>query len=71
MDVAGEEFIGGAWNEHATREFEVVPFKVHTGKFCTLAFLSDGIVLLEDVAEVKGVVFADVFNSKVINNEGE
>ena len=39
-------------------------------KFGTLPVLSDGVVLIEDVAEVKCVAFANIFNSEVINNEG-
>ena len=34
--VAGEEFLGVAWNAHATHMFGIVPVKVHTGKFGTL-----------------------------------
>ena len=35
----------------------------------TLPVLSDGLVLLEDFKEVKGAVFAEVFNAEVIDNE--
>ena len=36
-----------------------------------LPVLSDGVVLLDDFAEVKGVAFADAFNAEFIYNEGE
>ena len=71
MAVADEEFVGVAGHGHVTRSFQVVPFKVHTGNFFTLTVLSDDAVLLEDVKEVKGVVFANIFSSKVIYNKGE
>ena len=69
MAVVGEEFLNVAWHGHVTHAFGIVPFKVHDGKVVTLPFLSDGVVLLEDVLEVKDVAFYDVFNSEVINNE--
>ena len=71
MAVAGEEFLNVAWHRHATRSFGVFPVKVHARIFGTLPVLSDGVVLLEEVAESKGVAFADVFNAEVIDNEGE
>ena len=39
--------------------------------FFTLPYLSDGVVLLEEIPVVKGLAFTDVFNAKVIKNEGE
>ena len=45
--------------------------KIHPGKFGTLLVFSDGVVLIEDIAEVKGVAFADVFDAKVTDNESE
>ena len=71
VDVAGEDLLDVAWHRHAPHAFVVVPVKVHAGKFGTLSVLSDGVVLIEDVTEVKGVAFADVFNAEVIENEGE
>ena len=71
VDVAGEEFIDVAWYGHATHAFEIAPVKVHAVKCVTIPVLSNGVVLLEDVAEVKGVAFDDLFNAKVIKNEGE
>ena len=71
VDVAGEDFINVSWHGHATRAFGLVPVKVHAGNFGTLAVLSDGVVLLEDVTDVTGVAFIEVFNAKVIDNEGE
>ena len=71
MAVAGENFLGVSGNVHATRAFGVVPVNVHIRKFGTLPVLVDGAVLLEDAVEVKGVAFANVFNAKVVNNEGE
>ena len=68
MVVAGEGFLVVGGHVHATRVFVVVPVKVHTGKFGTLPVISDVVVLLEDVADVKGVAFADVFNAEVIDN---
>ena len=68
MALEGEEFINEAWHGYAKRAFGVVPVNVHTGKFGTLTVISDGIVLLEDVTEVKGVEFTGVFNAKVIKN---
>ena len=71
MAVAGEEFLNVAWHRHATRSFGVFPVKVHARIFGTLPVLSDGVVLLEDVAEVKCMAFSDVLNAKVIGNDGE
>ena len=71
VTVAGEEFLNVAWHGHATGVFGVVPFKVHAGKFGTLQVLSDVVVIIEDVAEVKGVVFSNVLNAVFIDNEGK
>ena len=71
MAVAGEEFIDVAWHGNVKCTFGLVPVKGHAGKFGALPVLSDGVVLIEDVTEVKGVAFADVFNAEVIENEGE
>ena len=71
MAVAGEEILGVAWHGHLTPAFGVVPVEFYARKFCTLLVLSDGVVLIEAVAEVKGVAFADVFNAKVVDNEGK
>ena len=68
MVVAGEGFLVVGGHVHATRVFVVVPVKVHTGKFGTLPVISDVVVLLDDVADVKGVACADVFNAEVIDN---
>ena len=71
MTISGEEFLNIAWHGNATSAFGVVPVKFHAGKFDTLPVLSDGVVLIEDVAEVKGMAFTNVFNAEVIDNEGE
>ena len=71
MAVSGEDLLNVAWHGHVTHAFGIVPFKVHDGKVVTLPFLSDGVVLLEDVVGVKGVTFSHVFNYKFISNEGE
>ena len=71
MAGAGDKFLGVSWHGHATHAFGLVPVKFHAGKFGTLPVLNDDVVLLEDVAEVKGVAFSDLFNAKVMDNEGE
>ena len=71
MAVGGKKFLNAAWHGYAAREFGVVPFKVYVSKFGNLKVLSDGIVILEDISEGKGMAFVDVFNAKVISNEGE
>ena len=71
VDVADEEFFDVAWHGHAESAFGVVTVKVHADEFGTLPVLSDGVVLLEDVAEVKCMAFYDVLNAKVIGNDGE
>ena len=63
MDVEGEEFLDVVRHGHATRMFGVVLVSIHTRKFGNLPVLSDGVVILEDVAEVKGMAFDDVFNA--------
>ena len=67
----GEYLLDVAWHRHAPHAFVVVPVKVHAGKFGTLPVLSDGVVLLEDIVEVKGVAFTDIFNAEFIDDEGE
>ena len=71
MAVAGKGFLYVAGYGHSTRTFVAVPVKVHTREFGTLPVLSDGVVLLEDVAEMKGLAFTNVLNSEVIDNEGK
>ena len=71
MDVAGEDLLDVAWHGHVIHAFGLVPVKVHAGMFFTLPYLSDAVVLLEDVPAMKGLAFTDVFNAKVIKNEGE
>ena len=71
MAVSVEDFLNVACHGHVASAFGVVPVKVHAGKFGTLPFPSYGVVLLEDVAEVKGVAFVDVFNAEIIDNKGE
>ena len=71
MAVAGEDFLNVAGHGHATHAFGVVPVKFCAGKFGALPVLSDFVVPLKDVTEVKGVDFSYVFNDKVIINEGE
>ena len=71
VTVAGKDFLDVAWHRHATRSFGVVPVKVHAEKFGYFPVLGDKVVLLENVAEVKGVAFAGVFNAEVVENEGE
>ena len=69
--VVGEEFLEVYWHGHRTHVFGVVPVQFHAGKFGTLPVLSDGVVLLEDIVEVKGVAFTDIFNAEFIDDEGE
>ena len=71
MAVAGEDFLNVSWHVHVIHAFGIVPVKVIARKFVTLPVLSDGVVLLGDVEEVKGVAFADVLNTQVIYNDGE
>ena len=56
-----------AWNGEATSSFEVIPLKGDASKFGTCPILSDGVVLLEDIAEVVSVAFTNVLDTKIIN----
>ena len=56
-----------AWNGEVRSAFAVIPLKGDASKFGTCPILSDGVVLLEDIAEVVSVVFTNVFNTKNIN----
>ena len=74
MTKLEEKVCDVVFNRQATSTVDVlrciVPFKVYAGKFGTLPVLSDGVVLLEDVAEAKGVALAKLFNAKFVNNDG-
>ena len=49
----------------------IIPFEADTGKIFTFPVFSDFVVLFEDIAKVVGVALAYVFNSKIINYQGE
>ena len=49
----------------------VVPIEVDTRKFVAGPIFGDGEVFFEDIAEVMGVVFANILNAKVIYYETE
>ena len=55
----------------ATGAVCVVPGEVYAGESGSGPVLGEFIVIKEDVAKVVGVAFANVFDSKVIDNESE
>jgi len=69
--VLDEHILDVALHGEETCAFGVVPCKVDTGVFLALPVFSDGVVLLEDRSEVQDVAFTNVFNAKVVGNEGE
>ena len=50
MIVTIEDCLDVSWDGEATSSFGVIPFEGDTGKFGACPILSDGVVLLEDIA---------------------
>ena len=49
----------------------VVPLDIDAGVQVTLPVFSDSIVLFERISKVVGMTVADIFNTKVVNDEAE
>ena len=49
----------------------VVPFELHAAAQGSFPICGDGVILLEGVHEVLGVLLLDALDSKVINTEAE
>ena len=49
----------------------VVTFKVDAGLLVSFPILSESVVFSEDLFEVKGVEFADIFDAKIISNQAK
>ena len=71
MVVMSEDFGDVALHGYAESEFGAVPVEVHAGKLGAFPVLGDGVILLEDVAEVQGVALTNVLDAKIVENEGE
>ena len=69
--VLGEHILDVAIHGETARALGVVPRKVDTGVLLALPVFRDGVVLLKDGTEVQSVAFSDVFDAKVIDDEGE
>ena len=69
--VLGEHVLEVAFHGERTCALGVVPSKVDTGVFLAFPVFRDRVVLLKDRTEVQGVAFSNIFNTEVIDNEGE
>jgi len=69
--VLDEHISDVAFNGETACAFGVIPCKVDADVFLACPVFCDGIVMLENSLEVLGVVFANIFNTKVIDNEEE
>ena len=49
----------------------IVPGRVDTGVERTVPVLGDGVVLEESIAQVVGMMVANVFDAKIVNSDGE
>ena len=56
---------------YAASAFGVVLVEVHSVELGAFPVLGDGVMLLKDVAEVQGVALTDVFDAKIVDDEGE
>ena len=69
------EFVQGCleifWNGNFAGAFGIVPVDVESAEEGTGPVNGDGVEFLEGLDEVVGVLFADVLDPKVINDEGE
>jgi hypothetical protein len=69
--VLGEHILDVAVHGETARALGVVPREVDAGVFLALPVFRDCVVLLKDGTEVQSVAFSDVFDAKVIDDEGE
>ena len=69
MTILDEEVTDVAFHSEEARVFGVVPGEANAGIFLAFPVLCDGVMLLQDGAEVLGVVLASVFNTEVVNDE--
>ena len=69
IDVLEKEFAIVILHGEATRLLLVVPIHINYHKFGAGSIFSDGIMFLEDIMKVMGVVFTNIFNTKVIYDE--
>ena len=69
--VLSEEFADVALHGKAASTFCIVPFEVYACELFTFPIFRDFVVFLEDIAKVVGMAFSYIFDSKIINYEGE
>ena len=70
MEISDEEFANIIFYGEAESWLLVVPIEVNAFFFAGPIF-GDGVMFLEKTAEVMGVVFANIFNDKVIYDDKE
>ena len=71
MAVSEKEFTDLILHGEAASAVLVILFEVDASKLVSRPIFSDGVMLLENVVEVKGVAFTNIFNTKVINNKAK
>ena len=67
--MSEKEFTDVILHGEAASVVLVIPFEVDASEFVAILIFSDGVMLLENVVEVKGVAFTNIFDAKVINDE--
>ena len=63
MEIVGHEYVTGACG--------IVPGNGNSTEEGTDSFDGDGVQFLEGLDEVAGVLLANIFNPKVVDDEGE
>ena len=46
----------------------IIPFNIYSCKFCSCPIFCNIVALLEDMAQVMGMPFTNVFKTKIIND---
>ena len=67
--VSEKEFSNMILHGEATSYLLLFPIEVDDRKFVAGPIFGDGVIFLEDIAEVMGVAFANIFNTKVIYDD--
>ena len=71
MVVTSKGICGVSFHGYTASAFGVVPVEVHARELGAFPVLGDGLMLLEDVAEVQGVFLTNVFDAKIVDDGGE
>ena len=67
MAISEKELADGVFRGESAGAGFVVPFKINTCVFLPLPVSSDHVVFLQCVEEILCVLFADIFDAKIID----